>query len=412
MSKNRSFVIEPGFLISTGHVPNLLSVLSAHVSKPVYILPVSAPLHNHLDGVFVCERILPDSYAHLLVPSKKINAPLRFVAVLFFVLPGKYARKIRTAYERTGWMISNSVKVISSIRKLDKKYVFTSSDKFIFPNADLMTVFALFLWLMFRKKKRLPRIKLRFINVFENYNLPHILGMKQLLGMSKLLNHRIKCVSIFAETNRYKDQLSNFADNISVAPYPPVMVTKNRMRLVPKKSKFMTVGVLGSARPDKGFTEIPILLNYLAQQSFSVKVNFLVQESVESWGFEYDHAKFLLQTNKHVELLPGYLDHNTILENIQKCDLLLLPYDKSIYRFRGSAMLFEAADLNIPVLAPSHTGFGETIRRFGIGWTYGHLSEIPQLLAGLDHLQFRLKVQNLENYNKVRTQQFDSFLST
>lgn len=61
--------------------------------------------------------------------------------------------------------------------------------------------------------------------------------------------------------------------------------------------------------------------------------------------------------------------------------VILLPYDVSRYKGRGSALMWGALDHGIPLIAPAGTGFGDDIARHEIGLTYAHRREIPSLVG-------------------------------
>jgi hypothetical protein len=103
-----------------------------------------------------------------------------------------------------------------------------------------------------------------------------------------------------------------------------------------------------------------------------------------------------------VRLLPGFLTSAAFEEELAKCDVVLLPYEESVYAVRGSAMLYRCAELGIPAIGPANTGFGSEIAEFELGLTYSSPEEVPGLLcqistrdwgrSGSDFLQFRREV--------------------
>jgi hypothetical protein len=60
--------------------------------------------------------------------------------------------------------------------------------------------------------------------------------------------------------------------------------------------------------------------------------------------------------------------------------VIVLPYDVRRYKGRGSALMWGALDHGIPLIAPAGTGFGDDIARHGIGVTFTHQREIPELV--------------------------------
>ena len=139
-------------------------------------------------------------------------------------------------------------------------------------------------------------------------------------------------------------------------------------------------------------------------------VDFAVQGSTTSWGRKYDETLNLLRQFPSTRILPGYISDEEMQEIIASCTTLLLPYDTETYAFRGSAMLFDAADLNVPLIVPAGTGMGATVRRFGIGTTFSEFSEIPSAINYVSQLSHEEISNRFSIYNDFRNSSVRKFL--
>jgi glycosyltransferase involved in cell wall biosynthesis len=195
---------------------------------------------------------------------------------------------------------------------------------------------------------------------------------------------------------------------VSVCEYPQNLdISKKRIDIT--KSKRLTLGSLGSARPDKGFAALAGLIPRLL--AFKTKeIEILVQEATKSWGYDYDATLSALRNYSQIKFLPGYLTNEEMNNSIKECDVLLMPYNIGIYEFRGSAMLFEAADLGIPMLVPIKTGLGEVVRKFGLGATFTGEADVLMALKALLQIDSKTLKSRFASYNLQRQKNFDKLI--
>jgi glycosyltransferase involved in cell wall biosynthesis len=241
-------------------------------------------------------------------------------------------------------------------------------------------------------------------NVLENVGIPGLISKKSMLRSLRYLERKEFPLRITSETENYRLSLAKYLTNSGICEYPIVPKT-----IKIKSSKKIVIGFLGSARADKGFEEIQKIIPIVKSTNLVKDVNFFVQESTISWGIRYDETLNLLRQFSSTRILPGYISDQEMNEVLSSCTMLLLPYNSQTYAYRGSAMLFEAADSNIPIIAPAGTGMGTTIRRFGIGATYSNIAEIPVAIKYVSSLSQEEISMRFKIYNNFRNSTLRKF---
>ena len=253
-----------------------------------------------------------------------------------------------------------------------------------------------------------PSLGLRFINVMENNSVPKILKVKELFKQLERSKRKGLKLTVAAETEGYRAFIGHFMTGTFICEYPQ---NKNFLsgKLLSKRKSVLTIGSLGSARPDKGFTKLRNLVaRILAAKGQDVEI--LIQEGTFSWGYEYDLTLSELRGYPQVRFLPGYLTQKELEAAVNKCNVLIMPYDEGIYEYRGSAMLFEAADMNIPILVPSKTGLGEVVRKYGLGATFISETDIVAALNAVLEIDPGVLKGRFDEYNLARQRNFQRLI--
>jgi len=244
----------------------------------------------------------------------------------------------------------------------------------------------------------------------ENNGMPKILRRNQLFRRIKQTDRAGLKVDVSAETEGYRALLSEYMQETFVCEYPPEKNQNRKSKKMSQMEKGFVIGALGSARPDKGFTNLRVLTPRLLA-AYGEKIKIITQEGLNPWGLEYDRTLAELRSYPKVSVLPSYLPFLEMQEAIDQCDILLMPYDEGTYEYRGSAMLFEAADRGIPMLVPSKTGLGEVIRKFGIGATFTSESDIIGSLNSILSTDSKVLKDRFAEYNRYRMQNFEKLIT-
>jgi glycosyltransferase involved in cell wall biosynthesis len=411
--KRRLFLVEPTFVLKVGHVSQCTHIFAKQAKKlnfeVIIVVPENAPFGTPVEKDFELLRILPNTYDSFLIQGLKYRDNLRISVLVFsFILGKKLRNKLILLIHRLSWYIEYRIKCKRIWVALNSKFSFTDKDRFIFPNADHLTTRSLLKYLPGNLSEKLPSVGLRFINVMENNGIPKIQSSKALFRFLQRSKSKGFKIDVTAETDGYRAYIAQYVTGVNICEYPENLETSKK-RSYGTKGKTLTLGCLGSARPDKGFGALSGLVPRLL--AFKTKeIEILVQEATQSWGYEYDATLSELRNYSQIKFLPGYLTHEEMSNSINDCDVLLMPYDSGVYEFRGSAMLFEAADLGIPMLVPSKTGLGEVVRKYGLGATFIGEADILMALNALLQINSKTLKSRFDSYNLQRQKNFDKLI--
>ncbi len=169
----------------------------------------------------------------------------------------------------------------------------------------------------------------------------------------KLADKR-KNIHLAFETSSLKAFLGSTG---TVVPYPLSQSSEN-------KNKKCQIFLVGSARREKGFDQMPAFAESLAKHLPQYKL--ILQQSTTPWA-GYSDTLERLNSLENVVVLPAFLERDELDSVLYSTAITILPYESSSYKLRGSAALFESVENNIPVVAYSDVGFASDIVRFHLG---------------------------------------------
>jgi len=169
--------------------------------------------------------------------------------------------------------------------------------------------------------------------------------------------------------------------------------------------KGITLGFLGNARPNKGFEEIPDLLESLVEKDVHFKA--IIQEAKFPWP-NYRNTLEKMERFKHSIMLISPDQKEEELEAImRRVDICVLPYNPALYKLQSSAIVYRAADLGIPVIARKGVAFADEILTHGIGEVYNSASEFPNAVKNVLGVP---RTCAISEYNRKRTNAAERFL--
>ena len=189
-----------------------------------------------------------------------------------------------------------------------------------------------------------------------------------------------------AETIEYANHLSKlFNLAVTHVPYPPIDLDTSYKSTLSRK---IIVVVPGAARMDKGFTELPNLINKL--HHLDIEFDFLIQRAQKDWP-GYREALEELEKHSNVKILPSYIPNEELTEILRNSNLILLPYLQTMYAFRGSAFARRGMYLGKTILASE-------------GTTMANDAELLGFSAPIDaaHSLKSVYENSFENYQKGR----------
>lgn len=158
--------------------------------------------------------------------------------------------------------------------------------------------------------------------------------------------------------------------NLPVRAMPAIHAGFGRPRLRGKGAdRRVTIGFLGHQRPEKGFQFIPDIIEYLQSRSLPVKV--LVHNSGPADDDVSERLRLLSKANSPmVEFVESAGDHLEWQGLLDRCDLMVLPYEPNRYRNSGSGLATEAVGSGIPMVVPA----GTTMEQLAIRYQGGSVS--------------------------------------
>ena len=203
-------------------------------------------------------------------------------------------------------------------------------------------------------------------------------------------------IRIGFETFAYKSKLLEFgipSDKICWAPTPSF----NRLQRNQNEIKPLILGFLGSARPNKGFEEIPRLLQVLSNLDLSFQA--IIQKAVFPWP-EYNLTlEKLTKLKANIRFIPENISQGELEELIAKVSVLVMPYRVNDYIIAGSGLLFIASDYSVPVLATKGVAFEWDILTYSLGSVYDSEKEFIDKLTEISNSK---KIFNFSRYNYDR----------
>ena len=261
----------------------------------------------------------------------------------------------------------------SDFLNLLKRHKVSKDDVLCYPSIDFYSLYAIVESIEELKKAGRPSLLIRLIGVMETA----VSGAyaKQMNVLLALLNRLLSAdlpVHLAAETPRYADFLAAHLECIvNVAPN---IETREQLPL-PDNGRF-TVVCPGSARYDKGFLDLHEIFTKVRHQDPDVRIRFQTQRLPDrDLKHHLDYLRRLYAV-PGVEVLPSQVSADQIKLMYEKADLVLLPYARDVYEFRGSAVLIEATCSGRHALALDGPAFVDQMRYFGSGTACANLTDM------------------------------------
>ena len=161
-----------------------------------------------------------------------------------------------------------------------------------------------------------------------------------------------------ATTNELAEQLAELL-GISVRGVPLTLPSFGSSSPSSKPTDAVPlVGLLGAARAEKGSHLIPDVIRATRRLK---AIEFVVQLNNSVLPPETFAALSRIEGELGVEVVHGPLNQEAYRTLLARCDLVLLPYERTSYRQRSSGIFIEAAMAGRPVVVPSGTWMGNLV---------------------------------------------------
>ena len=146
------------------------------------------------------------------------------------------------------------------------------------------------------------------------------------------------------------------------------------------------VSCIGFANRAKGYRLLPQAMQQILDRHREVR--FMIHGIVKGSDAEADQPMFdrLAGLSERVEVRQEVLASGEYLARLAEADLLLLPYDPDVYRWRGSGVFADAHHVGIPVVAPKECAFARPAFDGGWGVAMGEYDGNSLAIAVLEAL--------------------------
>ncbi|WP_375464024.1 glycosyltransferase [uncultured Methylobacterium sp.] len=258
-------------------------------------------------------------------------------------------------------------------------YSIGRGDTIFFPGADYYGLYGFISAVIDIEVSRRPRILIRFIGVlegaspFKNDALSHIL---------KMINKAVKQgvdIRLSAETPIYSNYISQHTEIFTyVTPYP-----ETSRQLPIHEKEYFTILCAGSARIDKGFNHLFDIMKSIINANSRKKFRLVTQTLPYAGNEQWDSYTSQLYALKGVELLEPVISDSKMRSLYHQCDIVLLPYAVDVYKYRGSAVMMEAASIGRLCVTLSGSAFAQQVNYYNLGDVVDSISEIPRAVLSL-----------------------------
>jgi len=201
---------------------------------------------------------------------------------------------------------------------------------------------------------------------------------------------------LWAETPQLAvDYASRFAMTVRALPLPPPIDPLADFAV--SSDPTVKVLFLGAAREEKGFLQLPDLLERLYPVLGKTgKIHFIIQCTPQIIGYlpaiKAAINRIAQYPSDYVTLIEDFVERETYLKLLMESDVLLLLYNQKGYRIRGSGIAVEAISANKTILTTRNTFCSSLI-------THGGGASVDCVEEGAEFL--KLFVANKTRYRQL-----------
>jgi glycosyltransferase involved in cell wall biosynthesis len=301
---------------------------------------------------------------------KEINSSVVFDKLPNGSIFNNFIGRFVIAVFQYNFHLYKGLRIISKKETLKNKLLF-------FGTIQHIHLFGLIAWIALSKKNNLPKsiiLTLRLsiyrydINRWAASYIWYVIAFR----LIDLIKNKCK-VSFITDSNKLQEEFAKITKiKIHLLPIPHTINNLENNGLDSKIAKDkLTFASLGNARKPKGFG---ILVDAIIELSDDVnfsKFHFLLQSNCAK-NDDYILVKINEIKNrnfKNVELLEKELSEKDYYSLIQKSNVIIIPYDQSVYFANTSGILTEAISYAKPIIVTEGTWMSENMPE-GVGVTF------------------------------------------
>ncbi len=173
----------------------------------------------------------------------------------------------------------------------------------------------------------------------------------------------IHCITFDQYASRVFAELTG--QTVSTFPLPRVSITDRRSRVGAKPP---TIGIVGHQRRDKGYHLVPQIIRHVLAARPSSR--FLVHNGAPREMEEVQsELRAMAAQDQRIEIDERVADAAIWRQLLERCDLIVCPYEANRFRGSYSAVASEAAAEAIPAVVPADTSLSEMIAALDGGYT-------------------------------------------
>ena len=227
-----------------------------------------------------------------------------------------------------------------------------------------------------RRIEDLPAFLIRVCSIDESFRWHEIRETSLLKTIEELGAVRRDRVRIFVESvplQRYFETQTGQRLPVLLNPVNRILaasaLTAADLRQQRRRNGKVVIGYFGEARSEKGFQLIPDIVERVVSTYGSNRVCFRIQvsttvhndnEKVRTARHRLEQLVQLYAADKAVELYDELPDMDSYYNALAGCDAVLMPYEVSAYKVRGSGVALESLALGIPIIVAGETDMATT----------------------------------------------------
>lgn len=173
---------------------------------------------------------------------------------------------------------------------------------------------------------------------------------KEISRARRLVGRRIQYVTDTEELTSLHNMLG--LARFTTLPIPHIVTQQPR-----RDQDRIKISYLGDARTEKGFLHLPRIADVIAASPFADRVELFVQCNFNIPGGEPGIPEALAELRQArpglVKLQNAPLERIEYIEQLSRSDIMLLLYDRDLYRHRSSGIVVEALSAGATPIIPS-----------------------------------------------------------